>query len=997
MEVRLLWGNSTFDHTVSEAVGNSGGILCVWDPNVFCKSQHTISDNFVALFGTWIPNNMDMLIISVYAPQSQVEKRSLWNYITSLLSRWNGEYMVLGDFNEVRFERERMGSVFNAQGATICLDRHLSDHRPILLRDVIADYRAIPFRLYHSWLGWEGFDQMVTKVWESTILNDRNMMVWFIKKLQILKKEIRLWVATMKLKQSARANDIKSKLRVIDTTLDQGGVSDNILLSRIELMKQLHDVKSNEARDQLQKAKGVMVDGDWVDDPTRVKAEFHAHFSLRFQDSGLSPSRINFSFPVRIKPDQVTELEKPLSSDEIRDAVWACGANKSPVLDGFPFEFFRKFWSLIGPDMCVAVKWFFSHNTFTRGCNSSFISLVSKVPDPKFVSDYRPISLIGSLYKVVTKILALCLSLVIFELISDVQTTFLPNRQILDGPFILNELLSWCKFKKQQTMVFKVDFAKAYDSIRWDYLDDVLAAFGFGAKWRSWIKGSLSTGMASILVNWSPTSEFEFYRGLKQGDPLSPYLFILVMESFHLSITRAVEAGIFIGIKVDQSLMISHLFYADDAVFIGEWSNENLQNIMHMLHCFSLSSGLVINLKKSQLLGIGVPTDIISNAAAFLGCAVLKPLFKYLGVTIGGNMSMINAWEDSVGKIKARLSKWKLKTLSIRGRLTLFKSVLGSTPIYSMSLYKVPKAVLNAMESLRQNSFNGMHGDERKISWVQWAKVLASKRHAMYGSNIQNHSPLHSSIWNMIIKEVNALKLQGVDLLAHCKLRVGSGTRTKFWSDFWIGDSLLCLLFPRLYALENNKECSVAEKMQGSFRRSVRGGVESQQLEQLQVLIESVMLSSADDRWVWDLNGEGIFHVKDARQFMDDFFLPKTSVATRWIKSVPIKINVFTWKLHLDRLPTRVNLVRRGVQVSSILCPICDEEQEDISHLFFLCEVARDVSRRICHWWNVSWSPVGSYMDWLTWFNSIRLGSNLKGLLEGVFYVAWWSLWSFRN
>ncbi|GKC25220.1 hypothetical protein Tco_1027370, partial [Tanacetum coccineum] len=169
----------------------------------------------------------------------------------------------------------------------------------------------------------------------------------------------------------------------------------------------------------------------------------------------------------------------------------------------------------------------------------------------------------------------------------------------------------------------------------------------------------------------------------------------------------------------------------------------------------------------------------------------------------------------------------------------------------------------------------------------------------------------------MIIKEFNALKFQGVDLLANCKLRVGSGMRAKFWSDIWIRDTQLCFLFPRLYALENNNECLVAEKMQGSitgsFRRSVRGGVDSQQLEHLQVLIEAVVLSNADDRWVWDLNWEGTFHVKDARKIMDDFFLPKASVATRWIKYVPIKINVFTWKLHLDRLPTRVNLVRRGV------------------------------------------------------------------------------------
>lgn len=132
--------------------------------------------------------------------------------------------------------------------------------------------------------------------------------------------------------------------------------------------------------------------------------------------------------------------------------------------------------------------------------------------------------------------------------------------------------------------MFKVDFAKAYDSIRWDYLDDVLRSFGFGDKWCSWIKGSLTSSMASILVNGSSMVEFQFHCGLKQGDPLAPYLFILIMESLHLSFSRVVDAGVFKGIKIDNAVTISHLFYADDAVFIGEWSDDNLNRIMHILH-----------------------------------------------------------------------------------------------------------------------------------------------------------------------------------------------------------------------------------------------------------------------------------------------------------------------------------------------------------------------------------------------------------------------------
>ncbi|GJZ73395.1 RNA-directed DNA polymerase, eukaryota, partial [Tanacetum coccineum] len=455
------------------------------------------------------------------------------------------------------------------------------------------------------------------------------------------------------------------------------------------------------------------------------------------------------------------------------------------------------------------------------------------------------------------------------------------------------------------------------------------------------------------------------------------------------------------------------------------------------LNCFSLASGLVINLKKSQILGVGVQDEFISDAATFLGCSILKTPFKYLGVSVGGNMSMVNAWEDSINKIKSRLSKWKINTLSIGGRLTLLKSVLGSAPIYCMSLHKVPKTVLYIMESLRRDFFNGCYGGDRKIAWVQWSKVLASKKNgglgvasfyalnrallfkwvwrflsrdnslwfqfisSMYGSNFQDHASVCSSIWGKIIKEVNVLKLHGVDLLAHCNLRVGSGHFTRFWKDVWVGDIQLCFLFPRLFMLEDNKDCTVADKLHGSlsdsFRRTVRGGVESSQLEALRGLIEGIELSSANDRWIWDLNNEGIYRVSDARSLLDDFFLPKSSIATRWVKYVPIKVNVFRWKLHLDRLPTRANLGRRGVQIDSLCCPVCTTEVEDVSHLFFQCTMARDIYGLVCRWWDIPCFSGCSYEEWISWFCGLRLGSRLKGLLEGVFSVMWWSIWSFRN
>nr|GEW94630.1 RNA-directed DNA polymerase, eukaryota [Tanacetum cinerariifolium] len=268
-------------------------------------------------------------------------------------------------------------------------------------------------------------------------------------------------------------------------------------------------------------------------------------------------------------------------------------------------------------------------------------ALILKVSDAKFVSDFRPISLIGCVYKVITKVIANRLTDVISDIVSDTQSAFVSGRQILDDPFILSELLQWY----------------------------ILEAFGFGPVWCKWIQGSLNSAKTSILINGSPSNEFYLHYGLKQGDPLAPYLFILIMESLHLSIRCSVDNGLFKGIQLPGSVIISHLFYADDAMFIGEW--------------------------------VGVPYHVVQQASSSIGCSIMQNQFRYLGVTVGDRMTRIKAWENIIVKLRSRLSKWKVKILSVGGRLALLKSVLGASPIYSMSIFKVPRGMLNTMEAIR--------------------------------------------------------------------------------------------------------------------------------------------------------------------------------------------------------------------------------------------------------------------------------------------------------
>ncbi|GJR25069.1 RNA-directed DNA polymerase, eukaryota, reverse transcriptase zinc-binding domain protein [Tanacetum coccineum] len=390
------------------------------------------------------------------------------------------------------------------------------------------------------------------------------------------------------------------------------------------------------------------------------------------------------------------------------------------------------------------------------------------------VKDFRPITLIGSLYKIIAKILANRLVVVLGDIVNEVQSAFVANRQILDGPFILNEVFQWCKKKRKQSRIFK------------------------------------------------------FHRGLKQGDPLSPFLFILIMESLHISVQRVVDAGLFRGVSIDSSLHLSHLFYADDAVFLGHWSDSNIDTIVRVLECFYRASGLRINMSKSKIMGISVSNNIVDQAASKIGCATLKPPFSYLGSKVGGLMSRIQSWDETMSTLAARLSKWKMKTLSIGGRLTLLKSTLSSMPIYHLSLFKVPSKVLQKMESIRCRFFNGIETDSNKQTWIKWNKVLASKEKGGLGSSLWakvikgihgadgkldvHVNNCHPSIWLDIVREVKKLKNLGIGLLSFIHKKLGNGTVTSFCDDVWRGDATFKFLYHRLFALESSKSITIAMK-----------------------------------------------------------------------------------------------------------------------------------------------------------------------------------------
>ncbi|GKC69243.1 RNA-directed DNA polymerase, eukaryota, reverse transcriptase zinc-binding domain protein [Tanacetum coccineum] len=323
-------------------------------------------------------------------------------------------------------------------------------------------------------------------------------------------------------------------------------------------------------------------------------------------------------------------------------------------------------------------------------------------------------------------------------------------------------------------------------------------------------------------------------------------------------------------------------------------------------------------------------------------------------------MSWKHTWNEIVERVKKRLSKWKMKTLSIGGRMTLVKSVLGSMPIFHFSIFKVPMGVIHILEALRSHFLmvmkqTAIHGEDGRIGVTT------------------REGP--KSCWMVIIQEMYDLSKNGGALKDR---------------------------YPRVYALESCKHITVGTKLNQpylsfSFRRNPRGGCEQEQFEKVKDLVKVVSLAPMSDRWTWELENTGDFSVASVRKLIDAKMLPIMENKTRWINYVPIKVNIHAWKVMTNSLPTRFNISRRGICIDSILCANCDTGVETARHLFFSCCMARKVAKLIIRWWNVSDEEFDSYDDWVAWLVSIRLPMKNKKMLEGVFYVMWWLLWLFRN
>ncbi|XP_059630150.1 uncharacterized protein LOC132273143 [Cornus florida] len=473
----------------------------------------------------------------------------------------------------------------------------------------------------------------------------------------------------------------------------------------------------------------------------------------------------------------------------------------------------------------------------------------------------------------------------------------------------------------------KLDIEKAYNHVSWSFLLYLMERMGFGMRWRKWIHFCISSARFSVLVNGVPSGFFSSSRGLRQGDPLSPFLFLFVMEALSRLMRRVVELGFLRGFRVSSDvtsqLEISHLMFADDTLVLYDADVSQLRYLKCVLIWFQVVSGLKVNVGKSVLVPVSdVPN--IGMLASILGCRIGSFPISYLGLPLGAPSRCVGVWDPVVDRFERRLVGWKQQYLSKGGRVTLIKSTLSCLPTYFISLFQIPSSVAERIERLQHNFLWGGKGEEFKFHLVRWKQVCRPIRNGGLGLRrlvLFNKALLGKWLWRFGMERHWLWRKVVVSRFGES--RGGwDGRRISFWEDVWCGDIPLALAFPQLFRIASERQARV---------------------------INCYHLDNG--RLVWDIRFKRLFQdweVDDAIRLLEVLYRcltqePEGPFPWRavWRSKPPLKVAFFAWTSVLGKILTQDNLRRRN-QVVVNRCYMCRRDEESVDHLLLHCPLAKD-------------------------------------------------------
>lgn len=911
----------------------------------------------------------------------------------------------------------------------------VSDHSPCVLKlPSVTRWKPKPFKFANFLVNKRGFKDAVKEAWGKKVRG--NKMFCVVKKLRAAKPALRKLLYDQG-NLHAKVTFLRSKLDSLQSQVD-GNPSDLELREMAAAcLKNFEEAVYDEECFLKQKAKI-----EWLNAGDSNTAYFHRSLKCRnhrgriervknkegvvFEGSSVAQAFVdhyqNFLgsishidslslhglFTNKLSMGSANEMVKPVTNEEIKQAIFSIGNNRAPGPDGYSAAFFKGAWDVVGNEVCGAIRDFFMHTRMLRDVNHTIIALIPKVSTPDSVTDFRPIACCNVLYKCITKIISNRIKVGLDEVVSINQSAFIPGRRISDNILLTQELMhNYHLNKGTPRCAFKVDIQKAYDTVSWDFLHRILVGFGFHDVMVNWIMECVTTASFSICINGDIHGYFDGKRGLRQGDPMSPYLFTLVMEVLTLLLHRAVRQSLnfrFHALCEKQRLI--NLCFADDLFLFSRGDVRSSKIIMDSLEEFKEVSGLVPSVAKSTVFFGNVADEVRQAILSLMPFEEGKLPVRYLGVPLISTKLLYSDCKGLVEKMENRIDDWKNKSLSFAGRLQLVNSVLSSLHVYWASVFILPSRIIKELEQKMRKFLWRSDNEGKYKSKASWNSVCLPKLEGGLGIRRLtdvNKALMAYHIWSILsnrnslwVQWVQMYKLKGrnfweVQLRGNVswgwrkilKIRdtfrpfiwklIGDGMDTNAWSDRWNDFSpLRGFITPRIIARSGfDLDSNVAELVEfGTWKWPVAW------YDLFPVLINipmPIIDPNKRDALVWRAFGKDYMAFSAAIAW-DSIRVRQPEV--NWAKIVwfnqCIPRHAFhMWQVFRRKLKTQDRLKEWDAtsltNLNLMCCSLCSRGPDSHDHLFFDCVFSKQVWNQMRSMFDMdqvdsSWNNIVDYM-----------------------------------
>ncbi|XP_057249396.1 uncharacterized protein LOC130590838 [Beta vulgaris subsp. vulgaris] len=891
------------------------------------------------------------------------------------------------------------------QATVTHLLRYKSDHCPIVVR--LSPRRKHQgagrrgFKFETAWLLEEGCERTVKEAWEqgagkNVVARIEEVAGGLLrrsgKSLNNLAKQVEQTEKALKVAQQRRiTQDSCMECNNLETKLDD-------LISKQEaywyLRSRVSEVRDGDRntnyfhhkasqRRSRNKMKGLYdEEGVWQEDEDKLEEIVVSYYSKLF--SSTEPrvpdtQRVLQHMGRCVSHEMNMELTKPYTKVEIFEALQQMHPCKAPGPDGIHALFFQKFWHIVGDELSEFVIDILHGSVIPEYVNNTNIVMIPKIKDPTEVAHYRPISLCNVVYKLVSKAMVIRLKNILPELVSENQSAFVPGRQITDNALIAMELFHSMKYRnkcRRGVIAMKLDMSKAYDRVEWGFLQKLLLTMGFDGRWVNLIMNCVSSVNYSFVINGRVKGAVRPSRGLRQGNPLSPYLFILVADAFSRMLLSAVQEKRIHGARASRGGQeISHLLFADDSLLFARANRQECLEIVDLLNKYEAASGQKINYDKSEVsFSKGVSTTQKEELMNLLKMRRVDRHEKYLGIPTVAGRSKKAVFGALLDRIWKKLQGWKEKLLSRAGKEVLLKSVIQAMPTYLMGVYKFPSWVTNAISTAMARFFWGQTEGRRRVHWRSWKSMCELKCLGGLGFKdleVFNDALLGRQAWrimkgdNTLLGKVMKAKYYHQSTFLEASLgyspsfawkgiwgakalvkegmiwRVGNGEMINVWRDPWIADEDgRFISSPMVDNVRQVKDLMMAGSSTWNIDLITRVFNER---DTKCILALPLSEQSKEDVITWAFTKDGVYSVKTAYMLGKMFNLDGFHEA--WVKlwkvEVSPKVRLFLWRLCTGTLPTRALLHYRHM-LEHNCCSWCGEE-ETVSHALFLCPRVTDL------------------------------------------------------